>query len=146
MIDVLIEEDLDEVLAIEKKCFTSEWTKENFLYELNDNIYATLFVIRNEVGKIIGYADIWIVFERAEIANIAIDPAYQGQGYGSKLLDHLLDFAKMNEVEFIFLEVRVSNTSAIHLYHKKGFEDLRIRKAYYSDNHEDAIEMIRSGV
>jgi ribosomal-protein-alanine N-acetyltransferase len=40
------------------------------------------------------------------------------------------------------LEVRASNEAAITLYRKYGFEVNRVRKGYYRDNLEDALEMI----
>ena len=39
-----------------------------------------------------------------------------------------------------FLEVRASNAAACRLYSKMGFEEVGIRKGYYSDG-EDALLM-----
>ncbi len=39
------------------------------------------------------------------------------------------------------LEVRVSNFVAQRLYEKYGFKAAGLRKAYYSDNREDAVIM-----
>ena len=44
-------------------------------------------------------------------------------------------------LSLLTLEVRRSNTAAQGLYKKYGFEELGIRKGYYSDNHEDALIM-----
>jgi [ribosomal protein S18]-alanine N-acetyltransferase len=45
----------------------------------------------------------------------------------------------------MFLEVRVSNTAAIALYHSSGFIDLAVRQAYYParEGREDALIMKR---
>ena len=44
-------------------------------------------------------------------------------------------------VKYLTLEVRVSNTPAIKLYEKYGFQSLGTRKGYYQDNNEDALIM-----
>ena len=65
---------------------------------------------------------------------------HQHQGYGEKLLYHVMD--KLDEYSSIFLEVRKSNFPAINLYLKFGFSELGIREKYYNDG-EDAIIMKR---
>jgi hypothetical protein len=42
--------------------------------------------------------------------------------------------------------VRMSNVAAKRMYDKYGFVLSRIRKAYYSDNGEDALEMVADGI
>ena len=44
------------------------------------------------------------------------------------------------------LEVRVSNAAAIALYEQLGFEAKGVRRAYYTDNREDALIMWRDPV
>ena len=51
--------------------------------------------------------------------------------------------SKEDVVEFITLEVRVSNAPAIAFYKKHKFSEITIKKNYYSDG-EDAIYMVRS--
>ncbi len=142
MIEKMLEKDLDAVLKIEEEVFTSRWTRDQLLYELNENEFSHLYVIRLD-DKVIAYAGIWILFERAEITTIAVSKKHQGKGYGRMLLKHLLRIAIANNCDICSLEVRPSNQIAINLYESLGFEKLRIRKDYYADNHEDAIEMIR---
>ncbi len=141
MIELMVEHDLEEVMAIEKAVFTSRWTYEQFLYELKENPYSTMLVWRHD-GKVIAYAGLWVLFERAEITTVAVSPSYQGQGYGRKLMKCLLRLAIQKGADLILLEVRPSNNKALNLYRSLGFEDLRIRKAYYQDDHEDALEMM----
>lgn len=142
MIEEMKLEDLDEILLIEEEVFTSRWTKDQFIYELTENEFSKLFCLKED-GKIIGYAGIWFLFERAEITSIAIKKEYQGRGYGTMLMEHLINSAIKQSCDLILLEVRPSNEKAIGLYHKLGFENLRIRKDYYQDNHEDCIEMMK---
>ena len=47
-------------------------------------------------------------------------------------------------IRIVLLEVRRSNDPAIGLYRKHGFSVFGVRKKYYADNDEDAIEMALS--
>ena len=58
----------------------------------------------------------------------------------SKLLMHLSDIAKNENVNTIDLEVRKSNIIALSLYRKEQFEILGERRNFYSDG-ENAIIM-----
>lgn len=136
--------DIPAVLALENKAFKTPWTEDQFRYELLENPYAVLWVYEEE-GQIRGYYDLWIIFENAELATIGVDPAYQKQGIGQKLMDHLTVEAMKHECENIGLEVRVSNLPAIKLYERNGFFTINVRPGYYKDQdgHEDAYRMMK---
>ncbi len=143
MIRAMRESDLPYVLKIEQENFADPWTYDNFLYELNGNEFSRMFVSEQD-GEICGYACMWFLFENGDITNIAVRMDRQGRGYGEELLSHLEKTAEDEGLEFLHLEVRVSNEKAIRLYKKHGFETIRIRKGYYSDNYEDAYEMMKA--
>ncbi len=86
----------------------------------------------------VGYVSTWLVFEEAHITAIAVRKAYRGRGVGELLLAGAIEFAMHQKSRVVTLEVRVSNESAIALYKKYGFKKVGLRKAYYSDNREDA--------
>jgi ribosomal-protein-alanine N-acetyltransferase len=77
----------------------------------------------------------------AHISTIAIRPDMRGRSFGELLLSSVLDDAAGRGSHVATLEVRVSNTPAQQLYLKYGFEKVGLRKAYYSDNNEDAFIM-----
>lgn len=83
----------------------------------------------------------------AHVLKLAINPDFQRQGLGQKMLHHLISMAKIHGAGEIFLEVRASNTNAIKLYEKNHFVEIGIRKGYYPANEalgypkEDAITM-----
>lgn len=134
-------EDLEQVEAIEQQCFSDPWTLDSLRYELEGNPFSTPYVILDDQKQtIIGYAHLWITFEQAQLANIAIAPQYRKQHKGSLLLQHLIEIARAQECETMTLEVRTSNQSAIALYEKFGFSPINVIKRYYSDG-EDAILM-----
>ncbi len=133
-------EDIEPVHAIERESFSSPWTKRAFEQELTENKFAYYFII--ELGEnIVGYCGLWIVFDDAQITNIAVLPQYRGRNLGEKLLSYVMDYAKELQAEQMTLEVRVSNHIAQALYKKLGFEAVGVRKNYYSDNQEDALLM-----
>ena len=86
----------------------------------------------------VGYVSTWLVFEEAHVTSIAVRKAYRGRGVGELLLTGAIETAMHERSRVVTLEVRVSNQSAIELYKKYGFKKVGLRKAYYSDNREDA--------
>jgi [ribosomal protein S18]-alanine N-acetyltransferase len=77
-----------------------------------------------------------------EVHTIGVDPAYQGQGIGRRLLDELLAFA---DGGVVYLEVRTDNAAAIALYHSVGFAQIGLRRRYYRVSGADAYTMRRVG-
>lgn len=142
MIRLATLQDLDELLAIEDVCFSSKWTKSMFTYEISENEFGKLYVIEEE-GILVGYIDFWLTFDCCQLANIAIRPQDQGNGYSRKLMDIMLEEAIQAECETCMLEVRPSNEVAQSLYSSYGFMKINVRKGYYSDNGEDAIVMCK---
>lgn len=135
---------LDQVLAIEKKSFSSPWSRESYLGELNANEFAHYFVcVENNKGseQVLAYAGMWLILDEAHITTIAVDTARRGQRLGEFLLIGLFKYAFCLGIDKATLEVRPSNKSALSLYERLEFEALGRRKGYYSDNGEDAIVM-----
>ena len=141
MIRKMVKEDLIRIMEIEQASFKDAWTLSEYEYELEDNPFASLFVYEED-GKIVGMYDIWVTFEIAQIANIAVDHSCRGKGIGSKMMDALIDYANAKQCENISLEVRVTNQTAIALYEKYDFMISHTRKQYYEDG-EDAYLMIK---
>lgn len=142
MIHKMTDGHLQQVVAIEERVFTSGWPKSEYEYELHDNPYASLYVVQKN-NKVVGYFDLWVMYEKAEIANIAVHPDYMQKGYGQLMMDTLLKKSIEAGCETISLEVRMSNIAAIQLYKKNGFIEVNVRKNYYSDNGESAYLMVK---
>lgn len=142
MIRYATEEDVFILETIEKELFQNHpWTAKEFLYEIKENPFAMLFIDeRND--KIIGYVDLWIQYEQAQIANIAVIKERQSEGIGNHLLQIACNSAKEYGCENVSLEVRTSNERAKALYEKNGFIEVAVRKDYYEDG-EDALLMIK---
>ena len=67
----------------------------------------------------------WMTFDgrRLHLHHFGIDPAFQGQGLAKDLLRESLRFVKEKGYQ-VKLEVHRSNTVAVELYRKAGFEFL----------------------
>lgn len=111
--------------------------KEDYIISMSSNSKYYAYELNNEY---IGFICILDLGAELEIIDVFIEPEYQGNGYGDKLLKYILDNYKNRNY---FLEVNVNNKKAINLYKKNGFEILTIRKHYYKD--EDAYVMSKGG-
>ncbi|MEG0710499.1 MAG: ribosomal protein S18-alanine N-acetyltransferase [Longicatena sp.] len=143
MIRLMNKTDLEAVMEIENQCFHGRWDETMMLYELEKNEFGRFYVYTIH-NKVIGYIDFWITFETCQLANIAVHPDYQGNGYSKEMMDRMVEQAIALQCENIMLEVRVSNQIAKNLYERYGFIEINMRKNYYSDNGEDAFVMCKA--
>ena len=95
---------------------------------------------------IAGYVSVWYQGDEAHVTEIAVREGLRGNGIGELLLIGSLREAVEYGSEVMTLEVRVSNFIAQRLYEKYGFKNVGARKAYYSDNREDAVIMTTSPI
>ena len=135
------EKDIPAIADIENKSFADPWTEEMLSDTLRFPVYHTF--LAEEGGQVCGYGCLILLFEDAELANIAVAPTHRGQGVGKLLMEKMHDYAKTFGAERMLLEVRVSNQSAIGLYERYGYEKYGLRENYYADG-EDAYLMQRS--
>ncbi|MFW6160700.1 MAG: ribosomal protein S18-alanine N-acetyltransferase [Acidobacteriota bacterium] len=136
------EEDLPAVVEIECLSFSTPWPETSFKGELeNQPVSNPYVVVSKKLDKVIGYIIFWRIGDEAQIANVAVHPDYRRKGIGKKVVEKILSLLKREEVRFVILEVRPSNTVARALYHKLGFEVIGVREGYYRDPQENALIM-----
>lgn len=135
----LDKDDLADLAAMEKECFSSPWTEEQFLLGLEQGVFKVFGM--KDGGRLVAYCSFYHVADTMEILNIAVRPELRRTGIGRRLLGLVLDICvKMGVVEG-HLEVREGNMAARRLYESFGFEVCGTRKGYYPDNGEDAVLM-----
>ena len=100
----------------------------------------------DDVFNIAGYISVWYQGDEAHITEIAVKETLRGRGVGELLLIGSLKAAIEHGSKVMTLEARVSNFIAHRLYQKYSFKSVGIRKAYYSDNREDAVIMTTSPI
>ncbi|HEY9211043.1 MAG TPA: ribosomal protein S18-alanine N-acetyltransferase [Methylotenera sp.] len=136
----MTEADLDAIMEIEPHIYSHPWSRGNFSDSLVSGYSA--WVLLDGV-KIIGYALMMMVLDEAHLLNLSVAKAYQKQGLGRLLLEHMIAIAKKHAAANMFLEVRPSNISAIALYENMGFNEMAVRRGYYPahNGREDAVLM-----
>ena len=133
--------DVPAVAAIEKETFARPWSEDSFRREMETNAVAR-YLVAEKAGRVIGYAGAWVVLDECHITNIAVAADERGRGTGKRLLEALMQYVSNLGAAWADLEVRVSNTTAQHLYSRAGFVSIGKRKRYYEDNGEDAFLMV----
>lgn len=130
--------DIDQLLIIEQSVHTAPWNKEAFDITFGINHRGWVVVVDD---KIIGFLLAAIQLEVCHVLNIAVKREYQGQGWGSQLLEAMINEVREEGIKTIYLEVRKSNQQALALYQKWAFQLIGERKGYYpaKPEYEDAL-------
>lgn len=167
----MADEDVPQVNEIDREAFPTMLPAPNYHRELQNHlahyivavdtekvvsvpepgngfkrVFKFLFDEQQESAKIprqyvLGFVGMWILVDEAHITSIAVREAYKGRGIGELMLIAIIEWAMELNARMVTLEVRVSNRVAQNLYLKYGFNAVGIRKAYYTDNREDALLM-----
>lgn len=136
----MAENDFDAVLSIERKAYPFPWTLGNFQDCLESGYSCWVMELDSEV---VGYSILMSAVGEGHILNCCVHPRWQGRGLGLQIMQRMLATAPEYGIECLFLEVRPSNGSALHLYERLGFEAVGLRRHYYpaEQGREDALVM-----
>ena len=140
VIEKMTPAEIGDVRRIETASFATQWPSDAFYNELHSNRSAHYYVGKVG-GATVAYGGIWVVMEDSHVTTIAVDENHRGRGYGDALMARLIAEAMTHGAAWMTLEVRESNAAAQRLYRKYGFATVTTRKAYYSDNGENALVM-----
>ncbi|MEJ6007389.1 ribosomal protein S18-alanine N-acetyltransferase [Paucibacter sp. AS339] len=127
--------DLAEVLAIERAVYALPWTEGNFIDSMAAGYQA--FVLRQAPSlrdtrtPLLGYFLAMKGFEEMHLLNISVAAECQGQGLARQMLDALCRICAEQACPQLWLEVRVSNQRARHVYKQYGFSEVGLRRGYY---------------
>ena len=133
-------EDVPAVHDIERLSFNSPWPEYAFEQEIKSNRLAR-YVVARAGQTIAGFAGVWLMVDEAHITTFGVDPDWRRQGIGHQLLLSLIELAQVLGAARMTLEVRASNAPAQALYAAFGFQVVGRRRAYYTDDGEDALVM-----
>lgn len=137
----LLADRLDEVLRVELRTYDHPWNHANFVDALHSG-YQTQMLVAD--GYLLGYFVAMKGVDEVHLLNITVAPEFQGQGWARTMLDALALWTRGQGLQWLWLEARVSNVRALHVYERYGFRRVGLRKAYYPAGHgqrEDAIVM-----
>lgn len=136
---------LYQLAEIEQICFGADaWSKDMLFSSICQPCTYVWAAKDMQMSKIVAYAVLYLAGGEGDIANIAVLPPYRKTGIGGALLDTLLEQARMEQADTVYLEVRQSNDPAIRLYMSRGFQKIGKRKNYYKNPREDALLMAKA--
>ncbi len=130
-------EDMETILTVERDAYRDPWGEESFrlLMTMPGGI-ALVAAFRFPIAYAFGR----VAADEAELLNLAVGKAYRKRNVGRLLLNEFIQRCWRQNAANVFLEVRVGNISAVHLYRSTGFSIVGRRKQYYQDG-EDAFIM-----
>lgn len=129
---------LDGVVKIENACFVHPWSRDDLAKQID--LDTSYFLVATQDKNVVGYMGLQIFSGEGYVTNVAVLPEYRRQGIAQMLIKEQLK----NDMQFITLEVRESNISAINLYTKMGFENVGIRPKFYTSPTENAVIMTKN--
>jgi len=146
IIEPVTSHDLQNLVALERECFTTEAYTERQIRDLLESPNAIAFLARIDAdiaGFVISLVE---EYEGAKIGHIVtIDVAikHRRKGTGLTLLKAAEDALLERKARAVYLEVRADNTSALQLYSKQGYVKTEILENYYSRGIR-ALRMMRN--
>lgn len=90
---------------------------------------------------VVGFIMASITLDVVDVFIVVVSETYKKRSIGTKLFEALIEYCHKNDMAEIILETRITNVPAIGLYERVGFQQVGLRKAYYSSPIEDAILM-----
>ena len=125
------------IAALEEICFSIPWSENAILHEVTNPISYWLVAVEN--GQVLGYVGSQYGYGEADMMNLAVVPDFRNRGIGQQLVTELISHLADLDVKSLTLEVRQSNTAAISLYEKMGFQQVGLRPNYYQKPKEAAL-------
>lgn len=136
---------LEAVVRVEKTAYDHPWTTGNFTDSLNAGYQAQLLTGGNPPdAELLGYFVAMKGVDEVHLLNITVAPEHQRQGWARIMLDALAIWSRAQGAQWLWLEVRVSNTRAKAIYERYGFRHVGTRRNYYPASasvREDAVVM-----
>jgi ribosomal-protein-alanine N-acetyltransferase len=139
-LDAMSIERLDAVCAVEETAYSHPWTRANFIDSMAAGYHCQLL---SGGDALIGYFVAMKGVDEVHLLNITVAPAFQRQGWAPLMLEALAGWSRGQAAQWLWLEVRVSNERALHVYECHGFRRVGVRKGYYpaQGGREDAVVM-----
>jgi ribosomal-protein-alanine acetyltransferase len=135
-------DDVAAIAELDRTCpEAAHWSRES--YEQSIGRKEFLFLLCERDATITGFLLARQFADEAEILNLAVSAPSRRKGNGGALLQKALQEFQASRISRVFLEARISNSTAISFYRKHGFAVTGKRVSYYRDPVEDAICMTK---
>ena len=130
MIRYFLKSDFDSIYKLGNE-ISSTFSKTIDLEQIYDDKNTKILVyVKNE--KVVGFLMYIELKDTIDILNLIVEKKLRNQKIASCLIDYMIS-EMAPTIKLITLEVRESNTPAIHLYKKFNFQIVHTRVNYYSD-------------
>jgi ribosomal-protein-alanine N-acetyltransferase len=144
-------DQIRQVIDINMKTLPEHYSEE-FYYEML-NSFPEGFLVAQMGETVVGYIMDRIEFgfsnvkgfslsKKGHIVSVAVLEQHRGKGLGRVLVEEGMKASQAKGCKEVFLEVRVTNSVAIHLYERLGFKSVQRLYRYYRDG-EDAYLMAK---
>ncbi|MCD7731733.1 MAG: ribosomal protein S18-alanine N-acetyltransferase [Oscillospiraceae bacterium] len=132
--------DLPRFAEIEAECIPTPWSIRAFESEFAAK--GAIFLAADSGNGICAFLTASSVLDEVNINNVAVTVPFRRKGFGEALMNALEERVS-SFAAAINLEVRESNVPAILLYEKLGYEQVGVRKGFYSNPTENALLMTK---
>jgi len=133
---------LPALLPLEHEAYPDPWTQGMFFQEIRNG--GSHFYVAFLDDMLVAYGGFWIILDEIHITKLTVAQMQRGQGIGKKFMRFLEQRGWQAGGRIVRLEVRESNTPARKLYGGLGFEEIGVRKDYYTVSREHAIVMAKN--
>lgn len=126
-------EDLEDILLLQKLAFGSEADIYNdfdlsppllqTLEELTKEFSESIFLKLTQGDKIVGSVRGYQIHETVFIKRLVVNPLYQNQGIGTRLMKSIENYFK--DVKRYELFTGHKSIRNLHLYHKLGYREFK---------------------
>lgn len=138
-------EDLDAVLELEHRVFDLPWTMELFAAEIG-RPERSLYLVAEVDGRVLAYSGAQVMGSEVHLTNMAVAPEERRRGIGSALLASSARRGIEMGARWLTLEVREGNAGARSFYREFAFEEVGVRRGYYTTTGEDAVIMVTGDI
>ena len=112
------------------------WTKKQWQGEFNKRGNKVVGILVNK--KIIGIYVLQTIIDEAQINYFSVKQKFRRKGYGTKLMNYLINECRKLNIKKLLLEVSETNSIAENFYCKFNFLTTGRRKNYYKEG-ADAV-------
>ena len=131
------EKDIDLCYELDSNTI-SLWSKKQWIDELKKEDIKVFGLLLSNL--LIGICVFHVVLDEAQINFFVINQKYRKKGFGSHLMDYLIEQCQKLNINKLFLEVSHTNVIADRFYSRFEFSTVGVRKKYYKDGSDALIK------
>lgn len=130
--------DIDDkfLLQMAGSGYSLPLTTDQIVRDILSDDHLIFKFVDDEENRVIGYCQLTKIewkLNTASIGRVVIKNDFRNQGYSSKMLNGLMDYARHElNIKTLYLRVFDFNIPALKCYNKLGFNEANSEKIYYT--------------